>query len=78
MTTPWEHRYAHRTKAVTSSTIRELLKLTERAEVISFAGGLPAPEIFPLEPGLLERQLRIQRAQGRRGDDQILRYHHPQ
>jgi len=49
MTTPWEHRYAHRTKAVTSSTIRELLKLTERAEVISFAGGLPAPEIFPLK-----------------------------
>lgn len=29
------------------SAIRELLKLTERPEVISFAGGLPAPETFP-------------------------------
>lgn len=49
MTTPWSYRYAHRTKALTSSAIRELLKLTQRPEVISFAGGLPAPELFPLE-----------------------------
>src|SRR3990172_6500631 len=49
MTTPWSHRYAHRTKTITSSTIRELLKLTQRPEIISFAGGLPAPEVFPLE-----------------------------
>jgi 2-aminoadipate transaminase len=49
MTTPWSHRYAQRTKRLTSSTIRELLKLTQRPEVISFAGGLPAPEMFPLE-----------------------------
>jgi 2-aminoadipate transaminase len=32
-----------------SSAIRELLKLTERPEVISFGGGMPAPEIFPYE-----------------------------
>jgi 2-aminoadipate transaminase len=31
-----------------SSAIRELLKLTERPEIISFAGGLPAPEVFPV------------------------------
>jgi len=31
------------------SAIRELLKLTERPDVISFAGGLPAPETFPGE-----------------------------
>ena len=49
MTTPWSHRYAQRTKCLTSSAIRELLKLTQRPEVISFAGGLPAPELFPLE-----------------------------
>jgi len=49
MTTAWTYRYAHRTKTLTSSTIRELLKLTQREEVISFAGGLPAPELFPLE-----------------------------
>ena len=34
---------------MTSSTIRELLKLTQRPEVISFAGGLPAAEYFPVE-----------------------------
>ena len=32
-----------------SSAIRELLKLTEHPEFISFAGGLPAPEVFPVE-----------------------------
>src|ERR1700709_1721579 len=34
---------------VKSSPVREILKLTQRAEVISFAGGLPAPELFPAE-----------------------------
>jgi 2-aminoadipate transaminase len=31
------------------SEIREILKLTMRPEIISFAGGLPAPELFPVE-----------------------------
>lgn len=48
MQTPWEHRYAHRLKSMTSSVIRELLKLTESPDIISFAGGLPAPDVFPL------------------------------
>ena len=30
------------------STIREILKITAQPEVISFAGGLPAPELFPV------------------------------
>ncbi|MFP4906285.1 PLP-dependent aminotransferase family protein, partial [Paraburkholderia sp. BR14261] len=34
---------------LTSSAIREILKVTERPEVISFAGGLPAPASFPAE-----------------------------
>jgi 2-aminoadipate transaminase len=46
--TPWQARYAQRTHGVTSSVIRELLKLTERPDILSFAGGLPAPEVFPL------------------------------
>jgi len=49
MSTPWTHRFAQRTKGIKSSVIRELLKLTQRPEVISFAGGLPAPELFPSE-----------------------------
>jgi len=32
-----------------SSIIRDLLKLTEQADIISFAGGLPAPEVFPVD-----------------------------
>lgn len=48
MTTPWNHRYAQRTHWMGSSAIRELLKLTEKPDLISFAGGLPAPEIFPV------------------------------
>jgi len=31
------------------STIREILKVTAQPEIISFAGGLPAPELFPVE-----------------------------
>jgi 2-aminoadipate transaminase len=49
MSTAWSHRYAQRTQSVRSSVIRELLKLTQRPEIISFAGGLPAPELFPVE-----------------------------
>lgn len=33
-----------------SSAIREILKITQKPDVISFAGGLPAPELFPIEP----------------------------
>src|SRR5205807_5630295 len=48
MSTAWTSRYALRTKGIKSSAIRELLKITQRPEVISFAGGLPAPEVFPV------------------------------
>jgi 2-aminoadipate transaminase len=47
LTTLWEDRFAQRTQRMTSSVIRELLKITEKPEIISFAGGLPAPEVFP-------------------------------
>lgn len=49
METLWDHRYAQRTQRMGSSMIRELLKLTEQPEIISFAGGLPAPDVFPVE-----------------------------
>ena len=49
MSTAWTSRYAQRTKGVKSSAIRELLNFTQRPEVISFAGGLPAPEVFPTQ-----------------------------
>ncbi len=40
---------SERARKLTSSAIREILKVTERPEVISFAGGLPAPSTFPAE-----------------------------
>jgi 2-aminoadipate transaminase len=49
MSTAWTSRYALRTKGVTSSQIRELLKFTQKPGMISFAGGLPAPDVFPVE-----------------------------
>jgi len=49
MQTLWEYRFAQRTQRMESSAIRELLKFTENSEVISFAGGMPAPEVFPIE-----------------------------
>jgi len=48
MAAPWAHRFAQRTKTAKCSVIRELLKITQRPEVISLAGGLPAPEVFPV------------------------------
>lgn len=41
--------YSKRMEGVRASEIREILKLTQKPEVISFAGGLPAPELFPLD-----------------------------
>jgi 2-aminoadipate transaminase len=44
----WKVHLAERTKKMKSSAIRELLKLTSEPDIISFAGGLPAPDLFPL------------------------------
>lgn len=42
-------KYAKRAAHLKASEIREILKITEKPEIISFAGGLPAPELFPVE-----------------------------
>lgn len=49
MQTPWDHRFAQRTQRMGSSAIRELLKLTEQPDIISFGGGMPAPDVFPIK-----------------------------
>jgi len=41
--------FSDRANKMQRSVIRELLKLTNNPEVISFAGGLPAPQTFPVE-----------------------------
>lgn len=40
---------AKRMSYIKASEIREILKVTEQEDVISFAGGLPAPELFPID-----------------------------
>lgn len=49
MHTLWDDRYALRMDNIKSSAIRELLKITSQPDIISFAGGLPAPDVFPIE-----------------------------
>lgn len=41
--------FARRMEKIRASEIREILKITQQCEMISFAGGLPAPELFPVE-----------------------------
>ncbi len=48
MTAPRQLSLARRTSKVTTSAVREILKVAERPDVLSFAGGLPAPELFPV------------------------------
>ncbi|CUI04293.1 PLP-dependent aminotransferase family protein [Massilia sp. P8910] len=46
---PIEWRFSERASQLQSSFIREILKITQRPEIISFAGGLPSPATFPVE-----------------------------
>lgn len=45
----WQDLYAQRTERMRASDIREILKVTAQPDVISLAGGLPAPELFPVD-----------------------------
>lgn len=44
-----EYRFSEKMNHFGSSAVREILKLTQGNSVISFAGGLPAEELFPVE-----------------------------
>jgi 2-aminoadipate transaminase len=44
----WQPLFAERTAQMRRSTVRELLKVTAQPGMISFAGGIPAPELFPV------------------------------
>jgi 2-aminoadipate transaminase len=49
MSTLWESRFSVRARESKSSAIRELLKISDQPGLISFAGGLPAAEVFPVQ-----------------------------
>jgi DNA-binding transcriptional MocR family regulator len=45
----WAHIFATRMDRMKASEIRELLKLLDQPDIISFAGGIPDPALFPTE-----------------------------
>ncbi|MFD2207548.1 PLP-dependent aminotransferase family protein [Kiloniella antarctica] len=45
----WENVFASRSSRMKASEIRELLKLLDQPDIISFAGGIPDPALFPTE-----------------------------
>src|SRR6267378_3495011 len=49
MPVTWQQLYADRTEGMRASDIREILKVTAQPDIISLAGGLPAPELFPVD-----------------------------
>src|ERR671931_750793 len=49
MPVAWDRLFAERTERMRVSDIREILKVTAQPDVISLAGGLPAPELFPVD-----------------------------
>jgi 2-aminoadipate transaminase len=49
MPVTWQRLYADRAEGMRASDIREILKVTAQPDIISLAGGLPAPELFPID-----------------------------
>jgi DNA-binding transcriptional MocR family regulator len=47
--TLWDDRFSRRMAHVRASEIRELLKLLDQPDILSFAGGIPDPELFPVQ-----------------------------
>lgn len=63
-------RFATRTSKMHKSFIREILKVTQQREVISFAGGLPNPDFFPVAE-VAEATAKVLKADGK----MTLQYH---
>src|SRR4051794_22712295 len=55
---------ATRMASMPVSAVREILKVAERPDVLSFAGGLPAPELFPID-AIAEAHAEVLRDSGR-------------
>lgn len=49
MSTVWEDNYSYTARNVRPSPVREMLSVIKQPGMISFAGGMPAPEVFPVD-----------------------------
>ena len=58
----WENCYSDKVRNLRPSPIREILNVVRQPGMISFAGGMPAPEVFPVEEFFVDEALL--RAQG--------------
>ena len=45
----WNDKFSEDAKSIRASEIRELLKILEDPAILSFAGGIPDPALFPME-----------------------------
>ena len=63
MAAQWSQRYSQCAGRMTSSIIREILKMMADPELIPFSGGMPAPEVFPVQ-AFQEASQRVLEAQG--------------
>ncbi|MDL2297718.1 PLP-dependent aminotransferase family protein [Synergistaceae bacterium OttesenSCG-928-D05] len=50
----WEQNYSQKVKTLRPSPIREILNVVKQPGMISFAGGMPAPEVFPVDEFFLD------------------------
>ncbi len=64
LTSPTAWTLARRAERMNPSVLREILKVTERPGIVSFAGGLPSPQTFPVE-AFAEAAAKVLRDDGR-------------
>ena len=57
-------QFSTRMSQLKGSAIRELLKIATQPDIVSFAGGMPAPELFPVEE-VMEASMAVLKEQGR-------------
>ena len=57
-------QFSTRMNQLKGSAIRELLKIATQPDIVSFAGGMPAPELFPVEQ-VMEASMAVLKEQGR-------------
>jgi DNA-binding transcriptional MocR family regulator len=67
----WENRLSKDAQSIKASEIRELLKILEDPEILSFAGGIPDPQLFPMDR---VRDIRINLEKNPAADRQAMQY----
>ncbi len=67
----WENKFSADAGSIDASEIRELLKILADPEILSFAGGIPDPNLFPMDK---VRQFRERISERPQDDRQLMQY----